>query len=105
MTSHEAAMLTTTQTISAFGRLAGEWWLHELIGQRHCRQHFSTLQTTSGLRAVGVGSGTARAEASDHRLSCTAVQALWAVARGPTCSGSHASCTLGACMLGGLILA
>ena len=82
-----------------------EWWLHELSGQRHCRQHFSTLQTTSGLRAVGVGSGTARAEASDHRLSCTAVQALWAAARGPTLSRPHAGCTQGACMLGGLILA
>ena len=67
--------------------------------------HASTLQTIGGLLAVGVGSGSKRAEAPDHRLSSTAVQALWAAARGPTCSGLHAACTHGTCMLGGFILA
>ena len=88
------------RSIPAFGRLAGKWRLLELIGQRQRRQHFGTLQTNGGLRAVGVGSGTARAEAPEPRLSCTAVQALWAAARGPTCSGSHASCTQGISMVG-----
>ena len=54
---------------------------------------------------MGVGSGRARAEASEHRLSCTAVRALLAAARGSTLSRPHAGCTQGACMLGGLILA
>ena len=51
---------------------------------------------------MGVGSGRARAEAAEHRLSCTAAQALLKAARGPTLSSPHAGCTLGACMLGGL---
>ena len=93
------------RSIPAFGRLAGKWWLLELSGQRQRRQHFGTLQTIGGLRAVGVGSGRARAEASEHRLSCTAVRALLAAARGSTLSRPHAGCTQGACMLGGLILA
>ena len=37
------------RTIPAFGRLAGQWWLHELSGQRQRRQHFGTLQTIDGL--------------------------------------------------------
>ena len=93
------------RTIRAFGRLVGRWWLLELIGQRQRRQHFGTLETISGLLAVGVGSDRAHAEAPEHRLCCSAVQALVAAARGPTSSGPHAGCTLGACMLGGLILA
>ena len=59
------------RSIPAFGRLAGKWRLLELIGQRQRRQHFGTLQTNGGLRAVGVGSGTARAEAPEPPLSCT----------------------------------
>ena len=93
------------RTIPAFGSLARRWWLHELSSWRQCRQHFGTLQTISGLRAVGVGSGRARAEAADHRLSCTAVQALLEAARGPTSSSPRAGCTLGTCILGGLIRA
>ena len=80
MTSHEDAMLTTT--IPAFGRLARRWWLHELSGRRQRRQHFGTPQTIGWMRAVGVGSGRARAEAAEHRLSCTAAQALLKAARG-----------------------
>ena len=71
---------------SSIRQVGTQRWLQELIGQRQRRQHFGTLQTISGLRAVGVGSGTARAEAPEHRLSCTAVQALLAAARGPTLS-------------------
>ena len=93
------------RTIPAFGRLARKWWLHELSSRRQRRQHFATLETIGGLLAVGVGSGRARDEAPEHRLSCTAVQALLALARGPTCSGPHAGCTHGTCMLGGSILA
>ena len=104
MTSDEAAMLTTALD-PAFGRLAGQWWLHELSGQRQRRQLFGTLQTINGLRAASVGSGRAFAEAPQHRLSCTAVQALMVAARGPTLSRPHVGCTQGACMLGGLIQA
>ena len=93
------------RTIPAFGRLAGKWWLLELIGQRQRRQHFGTLQIINGLHAVGVGSIRANAEAADYRLLCTAVQALLAAARGPSSSGPHAGCRLGASMLGSLILA
>ena len=91
--------------IPAFGRVAGKWWLHELIGQCQRRQHFGTRQTISGLRAVGVGSGRARAEAAEHRLSCIAVQALLAAARSSTLSRPRAGCTHGACMFGALIRA
>ena len=65
MTAHEAAMLTTAldcSSIPAFGRLAGKWRLLELIGQRQRRQHFGTLGTINGLRAVGVGSSSKLAE-------------------------------------------
>ena len=64
------------RTIPAFGRLAHKWWLHELSGWRQRRQHFGTLRTINGLCAVGVGSSSKLAEAPEHRLSCTAVQAL-----------------------------
>ena len=104
MTAAEADM-SPPRTIQAFGRLAGKWWLLELIGQRLHRQHVGTLQTIGGLLAVGVGSGSLRPEAAERRLSCTAVQALWAAARGPTLSRPHAGCTHGTCMIGGLILA
>jgi len=72
--------------IPAFGRVAGKWWLHELIGQWQRRQHFGTRQMISGLRAVGVGSGRARAGAAEHRLSYIAVQSLLAAARSSTLS-------------------
>ena len=90
---------------SSIRQVGTQRWLQELIGQRQRRQHFGTLETIGELLAVGVGSGRADAEAAKPRLSCTAVQALLAAARGPTLSRPHAGCTLGACMLGGLILA
>ena len=90
---------------SSIRQVGTQRWLQELIGQRQRRQHFGTLETIDGLLAVGVGSGRADAEAAEPRLSCTAVQALLAAARGPTLSRPHAGCTEGACMLGGLILA
>ena len=87
MTAHEAAMLTTTH-VSCIRQVGWpKWWLLELIGQRQRRQHFGTLETIGGLRAVGVGSGRARAEAAEHRLSCIAVQAPLAAARSSTLSG------------------
>ena len=52
------------RTIPAFGRLARKWWLHEVTGHRQHRQLFCTLQLVGGLRAISVGSGRARAEAS-----------------------------------------
>ena len=104
MTAAEADM-SPPRTIQAFGRLVGKWWLLELIGQRLHRHHFSTLQIIDGLFAVGVGSVSMLAEAPEHRLSCTAVQALLAAARGPTLSRPRAGCTHGTCMIGGLILA
>ena len=61
------------RTIQTFGRLAGKWCLHELIGQRQRRQHFCTLQMVGWLRAVGVGSSSELAEAPQHLFSCTAV--------------------------------
>ena len=75
------------RTIHAFGRLARKWWLHELSGRRQRRQHFGTLGIINWLRAVSVGSSSKLAEAPQHRLSCTAVQALQVAAHGPTCSG------------------
>ena len=83
------------------------WVRRYMCGRRQRRQHFGTLETIriGGLLAVGVGSGRARDEAPEHRLSHNAVQALLALARGPTCSGPHAGCTHGTCMLGGFILA
>ena len=67
MTAAEADM-SPPRTIQAFGRLAGKWWLLELIGQRLHRQHIGTLQTIGGLLAVGVGSGSLRPEAAERRL-------------------------------------
>ena len=78
--------MSPSRTIQAFGRLVGKWWLLELIGQRLHQHHFGTLQAIDGLLAVGVGSGSLRPEAREHRLSCTAVQALPAAARGSTLS-------------------
>ena len=97
-------MLTTTYG-SSIRQVGTQRWLHELSSQRQRRQHFGTLQTTGELRAVGVGSDRARAEPSDHRVSCTAAQALLATARGSTLSRPYAGCTQGACMLRGLIRA
>ena len=97
-------MLTTTYD-SSIRQVGTQRWLQELSDQRQRRQRFAMLETIGGLLAVGVGSGRADAEAAEPRLSCTAVQALLAAARGPTLSRPHAGCTLGACMLGGLILA
>ena len=107
MTAAEADKgdMSPPRTIEAFGRLVGKWWLLELIGQRLHRHHFSTPQIIDGLLAVGVGSGSLRPEAAERRLSCTAVQSLWAAARGPTLSRPHAGCTHVACMLRGLIRA
>ena len=68
--------MSPPRTIQAFGRLAGKWWLLELIGQRLHRHHFGTLRIIDGLLAVGVGSVSMLAEAPEHRLSCTAVQSL-----------------------------
>ena len=93
------------RSIPAFGRLALKWWLLELVGQWQRRQHFGTLQTIGGLRAVGVGSGRACAQTPQPRLSRTAVQALLEAACGPTLHRPHAGCTQGAPMLRGLILA
>ncbi len=92
-------MLTTAYD-SSIRQAAGKWWLLELIGQRQRRQHFDTLQTIDGLLAVGVGSGSMRTEAPEHRLSCTAVQALLEAACGPTSSRPHAGCTQGISMVG-----
>ena len=78
-------MLTTAYD-SSIRQVGKQRWLHELIGQRQRRQHFRTLETIGGLLAVGVGSGSLRPEAREHRLSCTAVQALLAAARSPTLS-------------------
>ena len=78
-------MLTTTYD-SSIRQVGTQRWLHELSGQRQRRQRFGTLETIGGLLAVGVGSGRADAEAAEPRLSCTAVQALLAAARGPTLS-------------------
>ena len=75
ITSGEAAMLTAAHDSSI--RQAGtQRWLHKLSSRRHRRQLFGTLKTINGLRAVGVGSIRAFAEAVEYRLSCTAVQAL-----------------------------
>jgi len=93
------------RTIQAFGRLARKWWLHKLKGRRQRRQHFGTLHIINGLRAVGVGSGRSRSEAPEHRLSCTAVQALLLAAHGPTCSGQHAGCTQRISMIGSFAVA
>ena len=71
---------------SSIRQVGTQRWLHELSGMRQRRQHFGTLQTIDGLRAVGVGSGRARAEAAEHRLSCIAVQSLLAAARSSTLS-------------------
>ena len=55
MTSDEAALLTTALDSSirqvGWQKVAAR---AELIGQRQRRQHFGTLQTIGGLRAVGV---------------------------------------------------
>ena len=72
-------MLTTAHD-SRIRQVGTQWWIHELNLQRQCRQHFSTLQMVSGLRAVGVGSSSELAEAPQARFSCTAVQALLAAA-------------------------
>ena len=97
-------MLTTAYN-SSIRQVGTQRWLHELSRRRQRRQHFGTLQTISGLLAVGVGSVSMCAEAPELRLSCTAALALLAAARGPTLSSPHAGCTQGTCMLGGLILA
>ena len=97
-------MLTTAYD-SSIRQVGTQVWLHELGGRRQRRQHFITLQSIGGLRAVGVGSGRARAEPSELRFFCTAEQALLAAARSSTLSRLHAGCTHGTCMLGGLILA
>ena len=85
-------MLTTAHD-SSIRQVGTQRWLHKLNSQRQHRQHFSTLQAVSGLRAVSVGSSRAFAEALQHRLSCTAVQALLAAARGSTSSRPHLGCT------------
>ena len=90
---------------SSIRQVGTQRWLQELIGQRQRRQHFGMLETIGGLCAVGVGSGRECVEAPEHKLHCTAVQALLAAARGPSSSGPHAGCRLGASMLGSLILA
>ena len=83
MPADEAAMLTIAYD-SSIRQVGTQRWLHELSGRRQRRQHFSMLQAVGGLRAVSVGSGRAFAEASQHRLSCIAAQALLAAARGST---------------------
>ena len=93
------------RTIPAFGRLARKWWLHEVTGHRQHRQLFCTLQLVGGLRAISVGSGRARAEAPEHRLSYTAVQALLAAARGSTSSRPHLGCTQEIHMVGSFAVA
>ena len=45
-------MLTTAREIPAFGRIAGKWWLPELIGQWQSRQHFGTRQIISSAGCV-----------------------------------------------------
>ena len=78
-------MLTTAYD-SSIRQVGTQRWLQELSDQRQRRQHFGTLEIIGGLLAVGVGSGRERAEAAEPRLSCTAMQALLALARGPTLS-------------------
>ena len=64
-------------TIPAFGRLAGKWWMLELIGQRQRRKHFGMLETIGGLCAVGVGSGRECVEAPEHRLIAPPCKRCW----------------------------
>ena len=103
MTSDEAAMLTTAQdsSIRQGGRQMVAARAHRPVAASAALRHAADHQRAACCGRVG--SGRAHAEAAEHRLSCTAAQALLKAARGPTSSSPHAGCTLGACMLGGLI--
>ena len=97
-------MLTAAHD-SSIRQVGTQRWLHKLSSRRHRRQLFGTLQIINGLRAVGVGSIRAFAEAAEYRLSCTAVQAVLVAARGSTLSRPHAGCTQGIHMVGSFAVA
>ena len=90
--SDEAAMLTTAYN-SSIRQVGTQRWLHKLSSRWHRRQHFGTLQTINGQRAVSVSSSSELDEAPQPRLSCSAVQALLVAARGSISSRPHAGCT------------
>ena len=88
--------------IRAFGRFAGKWWLHQLGGYQQREQLVGAMCIFRGLRVMGVRSFRWREDELEARLShasaCTLLMAL--AAQLATCSGSHAGCTQGICMLG-----
>ena len=62
-------MLTTAYKSSAFGRLAGKWWLQELGEQRQRCKLFGTLALVCVVAAVLARAPLGRAEATERR-SC-----------------------------------
>ena len=62
---------------SSIRQVGTQRWLHELSRRRQRRQHFGTLGIINGLRAVGVGSSRAFAEAAEFDFHAPPCKRCW----------------------------
>ena len=93
------------RTIRALRRCTGKWWLNELGGSLQHDQCFGTMRTIGRLRELGVSSSRWRGDEPEPRFPEAPVCTLLVVAGSSTCSGSHAGCAHGMCMVGSAVVA